>query len=247
MTLAGFSRALVTGATSGIGAVTVQMLRAEGIDVLAVARRTDKLTALAEKTGCRQVALDVRKTAELGDRIAAFEPDIVVNNAGVGHGVTGIDQVGPDEISLAIETNLIAPLQITARALETMRRHSHGHIVNIGSIAGLHTMLSAVYGASKAAIHRFSQNLRYELRGTGIRVTEICPGRVTTEFYDAASGNKQQLEQVKHSGIEELQPEDVANAILFALQAPPHVNISTIEILPTEQSVGGVVMTPTAR
>lgn len=236
--------ALVTGATSGIGEATVRALVASGRTVLAVARRQDRLEALAAETGCSWMAADVRETEILADKIDTFAPDIVVNNAGVGHGSSGLEDLDATMIQEAIDINVVAPIQITALALAGMRARARGHIVNIGSIAGLHTLVSAVYGGTKSALHRFSQNLRVELRGSGIRVTELCPGRVTSEFYQAASGDREALERMGQSGIRELQPEDVAAAILFAVDAPAHVNVATIELLPTEQAVGGVHATP---
>lgn len=235
---------VVTGATSGIGHASVRVLAASGRNVLAVARRRDRLEALTSETGCSWIAADVRETDRLGEEIEAFAPDIVVNNAGVGHGSAGLEGLDPAMIQEAFDINVVAPIQITSLALSGMRARGRGHIVNIGSIAGLHTLVSAVYGGTKSAIHRFSQNLRVELRGSGIRVTELCPGRVSTEFYQAASGDRDKLDKMGQSGICELQPEDIAEAILFAVNAPAHVNVATIELLPTEQAVGGVHATP---
>ena len=240
-------KALVTGATSGIGAATVKAMAEAGLDVLAVARREDRLTALAAETGCGWLASDVRDTVRLAEAIDAFEPDVLVNNAGVGHGISGLDEIDPAAIEEAFAVNVIAPIQICALALPGMRRRGRGHVVNIGSIAGLHTLISGVYGGTKGAIHRFSQNLRFELAGSGLRVTEICPGRVTTEFYQAAQGGRDRLETMGQSGIRELLPEDIADVILFAIKAPPHVNIATIEVLPTDQAIGGVKLTPAGR
>ncbi len=237
-------KALVTGATSGIGAATVRALAEAGLDVLAVARREERLTALAAETGCGWLASDVRDTERLAEAIETFEPDVLVNNAGVGHGISGLDEIDPSAIEEAFAVNVIAPIQICALALPGMRRRGRGHVVNIGSIAGLHTLISGVYGGTKGAIHRFSQNLRFELSGSGVRVTEICPGRVATEFYQAAQGDRDRLESMGQSDIRELQPEDIADVIVFALRAPPHVNITTIEVLPTDQAIGGVKLTP---
>ncbi len=236
--------ALVTGATSGIGAAIVHSLCREGVNVLAVARRADRLAELATDTGCKRIAADVRDFDLLAQQIETFEPDILVNNAGVGHGISGLAGLSPSAIQEAFDINAVAPIQIAAVAAEAMRQRTRGHIVNIGSIAGLHTLISALYGGSKAAIHRFSQNLRSELKGTGIRVTEICPGRVASGFYDAAQGDEDRLAAMKQSGIQDLQPEDIADCVLFALKAPSHVNVAMIEVLPTEQSVGGVAATP---
>lgn len=237
-------KALVTGATSGIGAATVKALAEAGLDVLAVARREDRLTALAAETGCGWLASDVRDTDRLAEAIETFEPDVLVNNAGVGHGISGLDEIDPAAIEEAFAINVIAPIQICALALPGMRRRGRGHVVNIGSIAGLHTLISGVYGGTKGAIHRFSQNLRFELAGSGLRVTEICPGRVTTEFYQVAQGDRDRLETMGQSNIRELLPEDIADVILFALKAPSHVNIATIEVLPTDQAIGGVKLAP---
>lgn len=245
MTPSALTKALVTGATSGIGEGIVRVLRAASLDVLAVARRAERLEKLALETGCGTMAADVRQTARLRDAIERFAPDVVINNAGVGHGIMGLEQIGLDDVQEAIEINVIAPMQITALALAGMRQRRQGHIVNIGSIAGLHTLTSAVYGGGKAAVHMFSQNLRHELRGTGIRVTEICPGRVSSEFYDSALGDEERLATAKRSGIAELSPEDIGRTILFAVRAPAHMNVAMIEILPTEQAVGGVALTPT--
>ena len=237
-------RALVTGAASGIGRSAVCALSASGRAVLAVARRGDRLQELAEETGCECVACDVRDLERIAPEIEEFKPDIVVNNAGVGHGLTGVRDIGPQDVRASVETNILAPIQITACALAGMKRRECGHIVNIGSIAGLHTMVSALYGATKSAVHTFSQNLRVELAGTRIRVSEICPGRVRSEFYRAAAGDASALEEMGTTSIRALHPEDVAAAIMFAVDAPAHVNISTIEMLPTEQIVGGVRMAP---
>ena len=112
-------------------------------------------------------------------------------------------------------------------------------MVNLGSVAGLYPTSSAVYGASKGAVRMMSQNLRLELRGTGVRVTEICPGRVSTEFFDAAVPDPATRDRLKTTGIREISPDDIAEAILYAVLAPGHVNVSTIELLPLEQSFGG--------
>lgn len=239
--------ALVTGATSGIGEASVRALAASGRTVLAVARRQDRLEALAGETGCSWMAADVRDTERLRDRIDTFAPDIIVNNAGVGHGSSGLADLDAAMIQEAFDINVVAPVQITAFGLAGMRARARGHIVNIGSIAGLHNLVSAVYGGTKSALHRFSQNLRVELLGSGIRVTELCPGRVSTEFYQAASGDREKLDRMGQSGIRELDPADIAAAILFAVDAPLHVNVATIELLPTEQSVGGIQSIPTDR
>lgn len=237
-------RAVVTGATSGIGRGCVAGLAGAGCAVLAVGRRDAHLAELAAETGCATLAADVRETERLAGALADFAPDILVNNAGVGHGIAGLHGLDIALIREAVEINVIAPLTLAALVLERMREAGRGHVVNVGSIAGLHSMTSALYGAGKGAIHRFSQNLRFELRGTGIRVTEICPGRVTSEFYQAAAGDRGTLDRLGVTGIRELAPEDIAETVLFAVSAPEHVNVSTIEVFPTDQCLGGAVVSP---
>ena len=136
---------------------------------------------------------------------------------------------------------LFRSLRLTLPGMIARRR---GHVVNLGSVAGLYPLVSAVYGASKGAVRLMSQNLRLELRGTGVRVTEICPGRVTSEFYDAAVTDPATRDQIKTTGIRELSPDDIAEAILYAVSAPAHVNVSTIELQPVEQSFGGAQFDP---
>ena len=237
--------ALVTGASGGIGEAIVRTLAADGIDVTAVARREGPLAALAEECGCRTGVLDVRDREALERLVGGLEPDILVNNAGTGHGIAGIESSDVEDIAVAVETNVAAPLHAIRAALPAMRRRGAGHIVTIGSIAGLHPLVSAVYGATKAAVHRMSENLRVELAGSGIRVSEIAPGRVTSGFYGAANLAPEDAARLGDSGIVELRPEDIADAVRYVLSAPPHVNISLIELLPTEQVVGGVRMVPT--
>ncbi len=240
-----YKRALVTGASAGIGAATSRALADEGLEVLAVALPGEQLANLASEIDCKTLASDVRDVQKMTRAIEEYKPDVIVNNAGVGHGITGLVGVSAEDIADAISINVAAPIQITATAIEVLKREGlRGHIINMGSISGLHTILSALYGASKGAMHMFSQNLRVELRGTPIRVTEICPGRTSSEFYHAAKGDADALANIAKTDVSELRPEDIAATIVLALKAPLHVNISTIELLPTEQSVGGAAMTP---
>ena len=236
--------ALVTGASGGIGEAIVRALRSEGMAVTALARREDRLRALADECGCGIAVIDVRDRAALETAVAALEPDVLVNNAGTGHGIAGLSASDVDDIAVAVETNVAAPLHAIRAALPAMRRRGDGHVVNIGSIAGLHPLVSAVYGATKAAVHRMTQNLRVELAGSGVRVTEIAPGRVTSGFYGAANLAAGDAARLGDSGIVELAPADIADAVRYALSVPAHVNISLIELLPTEQAVGGTAMVP---
>ncbi len=231
--------ALVTGATSGIGQAVAERLASADYQVIAVGRRVERLKELSKRTGCVAAPGDVTDTKRMGEILNEFQPEVLVNNAGIGLAISGLEATDTNGIARSIATNVTAPLQITQMALPAMKAAGQGHIVNLGSIAGLHTLLSALYGSGKAAIHRFSQNLRQELVGTGIRVTEICPGRVESEFYDDSTGNIEST-TMGSVGYQALSPQDIADAVHFAVSAPKHVNIATLEILPTAQAVGGV-------
>jgi NADP-dependent 3-hydroxy acid dehydrogenase YdfG len=236
--------ALVTGASSGIGAAVVRSLAANGWQVHALARRAARLEALAGETGCVPHALDIRDGAALERLMAGLAPDLLVNNAGLGAGITGLVAATREEVAQTIDTNVTAVLELLRLTLPGMIARRRGHVVNLGSVAGLYPLVSAVYGASKGAVRLMSQNLRLELRGTGVRVTEICPGRVSTEFYDAAVPDPATRDRIKTTGIRELDPDDVAEAILYAVSVPSHVNVSTIELQPVEQTFGGVGLDP---
>ena len=236
--------ALVTGASSGIGAGIVRVLTRAGIAVDALARRADRLDLLAAETGCTPIQADVTDEAALASAVASLTPDILVCNAGRGAGFEGLTQTPRANLAATIETNVTATLDLIRLILPGMIERGRGHIVLLGSVAALYPSVSSIYGASKAAVFQMAQNLRLELRGTPIRVTDIRPGRVTTEFYDVAMGGADAARQIKDSRILELTPEDVGHAILYAVTAPVHVNVSAIELQPVEQSYGGTFFDP---
>ena len=246
MPLSDYETALVTGASSGIGAATVRALTGRGITVHALARREDRLQALSEETGCTPIALDLRDRDAIHDRLAALDVDILVGNAGVARGMSGLLEASPDDIDMTIGTNVQGLIHVLRAVLPSMVERGRGHVVNIGSVAGLYPLNSVIYGASKGAVHLLNQNLRIELKGSGVRSTEICPGRVVTEIFDVSFDDKEKAEQMKDPGIEQLEAEDIADAILFALDAPARMNVNLIEIQPTEQIFGGITMAPSA-
>jgi NADP-dependent 3-hydroxy acid dehydrogenase YdfG len=236
--------AIVTGASAGIGAGVARALSAAGWEVHALARRADRLETLAEETGCVPHAIDVRDGMALETLAAGLETELVVNNAGLGAGMTGLAAASREDVARTIGTNVTAVLELLRLTLPGMIARGRGHVVNVGSIAGLYPTLSAIYGTSKGAIRLLGQNLRLELRGTGIRVTEICPGRVATEFYDASIPDPEARARLTTTGIRELSPADIAAAILYAVSAPAHVNVSSIELAPVEQTFGGIRFDP---
>jgi len=239
--------ALVTGASSGIGTGIVQVLREAGFTVHAVARRADKLAELAAATDCQTHVGDVTDSDAMARIVAETAPDILVLNAGRGAGFEGIAKASPDDIAATVATNVEATLMLLHQTLPGMIERGRGHIVTMGSVAALYPSPSSLYGGTKAAIKQIAENLRLELRGTGIRVTDIRPGRVTSEFYDVAVEDPEKASAAKDTGIRELSPIDIGEAVRFAVMAPAHVNISTIEVQPLEQSYGGLNTDPVAR
>jgi NADP-dependent 3-hydroxy acid dehydrogenase YdfG len=244
MALADYGSALVTGASSGIGAAVVRRLCARGLTVHAMARRQQRLDALAEETGCVSHVLDVRDTPRLSQVISGLDADIVVNNAGLGRGFGKLHEARAEDIDTTIDTNVRAAIHVLRVSLPGMLSRNRGHIVNMSSVAGLYPIASPVYGASKSALHQLTQNLRLELAGSRVRLSEICPGRVSTEFFDAAIDDPEKRAAVKETGINELTAEDIADAVVYALDAPWRVNVSLIELQPTEQVFGGMNLAP---
>ena len=238
--------ALVTGASSGIGRATAARLAADGLAVHAAARRADRLAALAAETGCTPHALDVNDADALAALAAEAAPDVLVLNAGRGGGFAGLARTPRAELVETVATDVTAVLDLIRLSLPGMIARRRGHLVLIGSTAALYPSVSALYGGAKAAVAMIARNLRLELRGTGVRVTDIRPGRVATEFYDVALPDPAAAAQAKATGIEELAPEDVAEAVSWALRAPAHVNVSAIELQPLGQTYGGVAFDPPA-
>ena len=183
MPLNDYKTALVTGASSGIGAATVRVLTGRGMTVHALARREDRLKDLADATGCIPLALDLRDRDAIHDRLGALDVDVVVGNAGVGRGFDGLLNASPEDIDITFETNVQALVHVLRAILPGMIGRQRGHVVNIGSVAGLYPISSVIYGGSKGAVHLINQNLRIELGGTGVRATEICPGRVANRVF----------------------------------------------------------------
>ncbi len=240
-----YRTALVTGASAGIGAAAARALAGAGLAVTAAARRADRLEALARETGATPLPLDLRDTDALYAALEPLEVDVLVANAGLGRGMDDFLAAGRSDIDLTVETNVTAFLHTLRAVLPGMRARGRGHVVAIGSVAGLYPIRSPIYGASKGAVRLASQNLRLDLAGSGVRVTEICPGRVVTEFLAGAAGEEEARRT--YGAFAELRPEDIADAILYAVRAPWRVNVSTIEIAPTEQAFGGIRITPVER
>ena len=243
MALRDYSVAAVTGASSGIGAATALMLAKRGLEVHAVARRKGRLDALAAAGNVITHALDMRARDAVYDLLGGLEVDILVNSAGLGSTDVPFHELEPDNIDATLQTNVLGVVHAVRAVTPGMVVRRRGHIVNIGSIFGLHAIGTSVYGASKGAVHLLSQDLRHDLKGTGIRVSEISPGRTATEFHAVTMGGKEAAAPM-YEGFEVITSDDVAAAIVWALDQPWRVNVSLIELTATEQIPGGVGIHP---
>tara|TARA_A100001037_G_scaffold221025_1_gene198836 strand:- start:1823 stop:2554 length:732 start_codon:yes stop_codon:yes gene_type:complete len=233
-----YRTALVTGAASGIGAACTRMLRQNDLDVLALDRHGERLSAISTETGCDILQMDIRQTDQLYQELTARDFDIVINNAGLAHGLTeGFLGPAPEKVDEMIEVNVGAALHVLRAVLPSMKERNAGHIVEMGSIASQYPLGLPVYSASKGAIHSLSRSMRMELVGTRIRHTEILPGRTVTGFFENSFANDEERNAFI-SGHRMLGPEDIADAIQYALQSPPHVNVSMIELTPVDQIPG---------
>lgn len=238
----GYETAFVTGASSGIGEAVVRALAANGLTVHALARRADRLAALAEETGCKAHAFDATDTEALTRLLDGLAVDVLVNNVATGLGFAEpVAEVDPAVIDRAVATNLTVSLHACRLVLPGMIARGRGHLVTIGSISGLYPIRQALYGATKGGQHLLHQTLRVELHGTGVRATEVCPGSTRTEFADRAYGDDAAARVAFLESCRLLDPEDVADAVLYAVARPAHVNIGTIELTPTGEVPGGIL------
>ena len=238
----GYETAFVTGASSGIGEAVVRALSAAGLTVHALARRADRLAALAAQTGCEPHVLDATDTEALTRLLEGRPIDVLVNNVATGLGFAEpVAEVDPAVIDQAVATNLTVSLHACRLVLPGMIARGRGHVVTIGSISGLYPIRQALYGATKGGQHLLHQTLRVELHGTGVRATEVCPGSTRTEFADRAYGDDTAARTAFLESCRLLDPEDVADAVLYAVARPAHVNIGTIELTPTGEVPGGIL------
>ena len=238
----------ITGASSGIGASCAKMFAPKGASLILAARRREKLEAVAAEI--RQtyqskvylLEIDVSDRAMVETSIATLpepwnEVDILVNNAGLSRGLDKLQQGKIQNWEEMIDTNLKGLLYVTRSLLPGMVERNQGHIINIGSIAGHQAYVGGnVYCATKAAVRTLSQGLKMDLLGTPIRVSCVDPGTVETEFSQVRfRGDTKKAEKV-YQGFNPLTPDDIAEVVVFCATRPPHVNMSEVLVLATDQS-----------
>lgn len=239
---------LITGATSGFGKACALRFAENGWRLILVGRRKERLdqlgTDLASQTAVYPIPLDVRNRAEVLDRLGSLPPEfsvvnVLVNNAGLALGLSPAPECDLDDWDNMIDTNIKGLTYCTRAILPGMISRNSGLIVNIGSVAGNWPYPGGnVYGATKAFVQQFSRNLRADLLGTNIRVTNIEPGMAETEFSIVRfKGNRAEAEKV-YTNTEPLRAEDIAGIIWWLANLPEHVNINQLEVMPTMQAWG---------
>lgn len=244
--------ALITGATSGIGESCAHKFAQAGYNLIVTARRSDLLASLKrklERQGVEVLPLvfDVRDRKAAHDAIAGLpqkwaEVDVLVNNAGLARGLEPEYEGNMDDWDEMIDTNIRGLLTMTRLIVPAMVARNHGHIINIGSVAGDAAYAGGnVYCATKSAVKSISDGLRIDVAHTKVRVTNIKPGLVETNFSRVRfHGNEDRADKV-YQGIKPLTGDDVADVVLYAVQAPEHVQIAEVLVLATHQASGSVI------
>jgi 3-hydroxy acid dehydrogenase/malonic semialdehyde reductase len=239
---------LITGATSGFGEACARRFAKEGWQLILAARRIDRLKALQKKLGGKAfvhiVSLDVRNQeavmtglTHLPDKFS--EIDVLVNNAGLALGLEPAQESDISDWNTMVDTNIKGLMYCTRATMPGMVERNRGHIVNIGSVAGNWPYPGGnVYGATKAFVKQFSQNLRADLFGTAIRVTNIEPGLAETEFSIVRfKGDAKKAAKV-YDGTHPITPGDIAEMVYWVVSLPPHININRLEVMPVCQTWG---------
>ncbi len=240
---------LVTGATAGFGEAITRRFVANGHRVIATGRRAERLKTLQDALGdsVLTLQLDVRNRAAIESAISSLpaewrDIDVLVNNAGLALGMEPAHKANADDWETMIDTNTKGLVYMTRAVLPGMVERNRGHVINIGSIAGSWPYAGGnVYGATKAFVRQFSLNLRTDLSGTGVRVTDIEPGLVGgTEFSNVRFKGDDDKADKTYQNTQPLTPEDVTEAVWWVATLPAHVNINTLEMMPVSQTFAGL-------
>jgi len=233
--------AVVTGASSGIGAASARALAKHGYTVVGGARRVHRVKTALGPSGLA-LELDVTEKESVGRFVDEVSKryghvDVLINNAGGALGLASVADANDDDWTGMWKVNVFGLMLMTRACLPLLRQAEHGHIVNIGSIAGFETYKGgAGYTAVKHAVRAISRTLRLELNGEPIRVTEIAPGLVETEFSLVRFKGDRDAAKAPYTGLTPLTAEDVAECVVFAVTRPPHVDIDEIVVRPVAQA-----------
>lgn len=244
--------ALITGASSGIGEACARKFAEGGYSLILTARRTEKLAELkaeleAEGTKVKTLTFDVRDAEAAETAVDSLEPewrkiDVLINNAGLALGLDKEYEGNPDDWNTMIDTNIKGLLTMTRLIVPGMVERNEGHVINIGSVAGDAAYAKGnVYCATKAAVKTITDGLRIDLAETAVRVTNLKPGLVETNFSNVRfHGDNQRADNV-YKGITPLTGADIADVAFYAASAPKHVQIAEVLILATHQASGSVI------
>jgi 3-hydroxy acid dehydrogenase/malonic semialdehyde reductase len=237
--------AFITGATSGIGRATALLLAQNGFDIIAAGRRPERLQELEAaitQVRVKTLLFDVRDKAAVQAAVADLpeewrQIDVLINNAGNAHGLSAIQNGDETDWDMMLDINVKGLLYVSKAIMPLMIARKKGHIVNIGSIAGKEVYANGnVYCASKFAVDAITQGMRIDLNKEGIKVSEVNPGAVNTEFSQVRfKGDKERADAV-YQGFQPLVAEDIADVILFMVTRPAHVNLADVIILPIAQA-----------
>lgn len=240
--------AVVTGGSAGIGAATVHRLAAEGYRVITGARRLDRLRAVAEPAGADAVTLDVTDPESVAafaatvEELAGSRLSLLVNNAGGALGLDRVESARDDRWEWMYQANVLGTLRMTRALLPSLSAAGGGHVINVGSIAGFETYPGgAGYTAAKHAVRALTRTLRQELLGQPVRVTEVAPGLVETEFARVRFDGDGERAAKVYEGMTPLTAADVADCIAWAATRPAHVNIDEIVVRPLDQATATMV------
>ena len=240
---------LITGATSGIGKATAELFAKRGERLILCGRRQERLEQLKEKFKGETHLLnfDIRNRKAVFDAIDSLpnawkQIDILINNAGNAHGLDTVDTANLDDWDAMIDGNVKGVMYVTKVILPQMVERKAGQIINLGSIAGIQVYPKGnVYCASKFAIDAFTQGLRIDLNPHNIRVCAVHPGLVETEFSMVRFKGDEQRSEGVYNSLDALQAEDVANAIAYMVDVPPHVTVADLTLLPTDQANATII------
>ena len=235
--------AVITGASAGIGAATALRLAEEGFHVVLGARRAEKVQAVADRCDGTALALDVTDQSSV-EAFAAQVPDaaVLVNNAGLASGMQSIHELEEERVRQMWETNVMGLIRVTQAFLPKLEKANPGHIVNISSTAGRESYPGGGgYTASKHAVRSLTRTMRLELMGKPVRVTEIAPGLVETEFSVVRFDGDAERAKKPYEGITPLVAEDIADCVAWVLTRPPHVNIDEVVVRPIAQAESTLV------